>query len=64
MIFLMSPYYPETFIFFTNLLKHEIVYKYKGYIFGAEHFAPKGVNLSEHLKVNQRTVFPLKHQMV
>lgn len=57
----MSSYYPEAVIFFTKLLKHEIVYKYKGYIFGAEHFAPKGVNLREQLTVNQCTIFPLKH---
>lgn len=51
--YVMSPYYPETLIFFTKLLKHEIVYKYNGYVFGAEHFAPNRVNLNEHLKVNQ-----------
>lgn len=59
--YFMSPYYPEKFIFFTELLKHEIVYKYKGYVFGAEHFALEGVNLNEHLKVNQCTVFTFKH---
>lgn len=61
--YFMSLYYPETLIFFTSekLLKHEIVYKCKAYVFGAEHFAPKGVNLSEHLKVNQSTIFSRKH---
>lgn len=38
------PDYTTVFIFFPKILKHEIVFKYRGYVFGVEQLSPKEVH--------------------
>jgi len=42
--YFMCPVYTTILVFFPKLLKHEIVFRHRGYVFGAEQLSPKQVN--------------------